>query len=151
MLRDRTPTREVGTPPRSLERALEIPVAGTRPGRARLRRGWAEGARDEGRRMRQVARIRSPALERGHAPLGDPTGGQVPPRPSVDRLAKPRELTLHLIGLDVGPSRAFEPVPHLGRRSYDPPPSLSKVSPPHTIRTHSHLFRAEAEFQSQIM
>ena len=78
-----------------------------------LRRARAEGARDEGRRMRQVARVRSPALERGHAPLGDPPWGQVPPRPSMDRLAKPRELALHPIGLDVGPPRALDPVPHL--------------------------------------
>ena len=38
----------------------------------------------------QVARVRSPALERGHAPLGDPPGGQVPPT-SLRR--PPREAT----------------------------------------------------------
>ena len=92
---------------------LEVRGDGTRPGRPGFRRGWAEGARGEGRRMCKVARVRSPALERGHAPLGDPSGGQVPPRPSIDRLAKPRELALRLIGLDVGPPRAFDPVPHL--------------------------------------
>ena len=45
-------------PPRSLERALEARVAGTRPGRAILRRGRAEGAHDDGPRMRQNARAR---------------------------------------------------------------------------------------------
>ena len=130
VLRDRTPTRQVGTPPCSLERALEVRVAGTRPGRAGLRRGRAEGARDDGRGMRQVARVHSPAIERGHAPLGDPPWGQVPPRPSVDRLAKPRELALRFIGLDVGPPRAFDAVPHLRH-----PPVAPGAKQPPSIRT----------------
>ena len=44
--------------PCSLKRALEVRVAGTRPGRAVLHRGRAEGARNDGRRMRQVARVK---------------------------------------------------------------------------------------------
>ena len=68
-----------GRPPRrSLERALEVPVAGTRPGRAGLRRGRSEGARDEGRGTRQGARVLLPALERGHVPPGEHPGAEVP-------------------------------------------------------------------------
>ena len=50
--------------------AASAPSRSASPERAGLRRGRTEGARDDGRRMRQVARVRSPALERGHAPLG---------------------------------------------------------------------------------
>ena len=53
------PPGRLVSPPHSLERALEARVAGTRPGRAGLRRGRAEGARDDGRRMRKVARVRT--------------------------------------------------------------------------------------------
>ena len=44
-------------------------------------RDRGEGARGDGRRVRQVARIRSAAIERGHAPLGDPLGGASTPTP----------------------------------------------------------------------
>ena len=65
-------------PPRSLERALEVRVAGTRPGRAAPPRGRAEGAGDNGRGMRQVARVQGASKSVG-------SNGETVLRPKVEQ------------------------------------------------------------------
>ena len=54
------------------------------------------------------------ARTRSRADGGSP-GGQGPPRPSIGRLAKPRELALGLIGIDVSPPRTLDAIAHLGQ------------------------------------
>ena len=65
------------------------------------------GARDAPSRSGPFASDRTPSRAAG----GIPPGGRYPT--AVDRLAKPRELALHLVGLDVGPPRARDSVSHL--------------------------------------